>query len=103
MIKLEIIQMQPLDMIAMTPSGTIGLSCVHIAQLMTHQATYTIPINLQSCYKPLVILQRVTKSHKAHILSYDVFKKLHNTVFVDIGLKAFSEMSYRNRNFLLSH
>ena len=65
----------------MTPSRTIGLSCVHFAQLMTHQAAYAIPINLQSRYRPLVILERVNKSQKAHIPSHDVFKKLHNTVF----------------------
>ena len=49
--------------------------CVHIAQLMTHLAMYTIPFTLQLCYKPLGILQRVTKSEKAHILSHDGLKK----------------------------
>ena len=71
MIKLKICQKQPFDIIAMTPRGTLGLCCVHIAQLMTHPAIYTLPFTLQLCYKPLGILQRVTKSQKAHISSHD--------------------------------
>ena len=71
MIKLEICQKQPFDIITMTPRGTLGLCCVHIAQLMTHPAIYTLPFTLQLCYKPLGILQRVTKSQKAHISSHD--------------------------------
>ena len=34
----------------------------HIVQLMTHPAIYTQPFTLQLRYKPLGILQRVTKS-----------------------------------------
>ena len=79
MITLEICQKQSFDIIAMTPRGTLGLCCVHIAQLMTHLAIYTLPFTLQLCYKPLGILQRVTKSQKVHISSHDVLqKKLHN-------------------------
>ena len=62
----------------MTPRGTLGLCCVHIAQLMTHPAVYTLPLTLQLCYKPLGILQRVTKSQKVHISSHDILPKLHN-------------------------
>ena len=58
---------KPFDIIAMTPRGTLGLCCVHISQLMTHPAVYTLPFTLQLCYKPLGILQRVTKSQKVHI------------------------------------
>ena len=65
----------------MTPRGTLGLCCVHIAQLMTHPAVYTLPFTLQLCYKPLGILQRVTKCQKVHI-SIHVLQKLHNIVFV---------------------
>ena len=61
MIILEIRQKQPFDIIAMTPRGTAGLCCVHIAQLMTHNAIYTFSFILQLCYYPLGILQRVTK------------------------------------------
>ena len=61
----------------MTPRGTLGLCCVHIAQLMTHPAVYTLPFTLQLCYKSLGILQRVTKSQKVHISSHDVLKKSH--------------------------
>ena len=35
MITLEICQKQPSDIITMTPRGTLGLSFVHIDQLMT--------------------------------------------------------------------
>ena len=56
----------------MTPRGTFGLSCVHIAQLVTHPAVCTLPFNLQLCYKPLGMLQKVTKSQKVRISSHDV-------------------------------
>ena len=52
--------------------------CFHIAQLMTHLAIYTLPFTLQLCYKPLGILQRVTKSQKVHISIPDGLQKLHN-------------------------
>ena len=72
MIILKICQKQPFDIKAMTPRGTLGLSCVHIAQLMTHLAIYTLLFTLQLCYKPFGILQRVTKSQKLHTSSHDV-------------------------------
>ena len=56
---------------------TLGLCCVHIAQLMTHPAVYTLPFTWQLCYKPLRILQRVTKSQKVHVSSHDVLLKSH--------------------------
>ena len=55
----------------MTPRGTLGLCCVHIAQLMTHTVTYTLPFTMQLCYKPLGILQRVTKGQRVHISSHN--------------------------------
>ena len=61
----------------MTPRGTLGLCCVHIAKLMTHSAVYTLPFTLQLCYKLPDILQRVTKSQKIHISSHD---GLHNFI-----------------------
>ena len=73
---LEICQKQPFDIIAMTPRGTLGLYCVHIAQLMTHPVVYTLPFTLQLCYKALGILQRATKSQKVHISSHDGLQKL---------------------------
>ena len=75
---LEICQKEPFDIIAMTPRGTLGLRCVHIAQLMTHPAIYTLPFTLQLCYKPLGIQQRVTKGQKVHISSNEKLQKLHN-------------------------
>ena len=59
----------------MTPRGTLRLCCVHIAQLMTLPAEYTLLFALQLCYKPLGILQRVTKSQEVHISSHDVLPK----------------------------
>ena len=76
MVILEICQ-QPFDIIAMTTRGTLGLRCAHIVQLMTHPAIYALPFTLQLCYKPLGILQRVTKSQKVHISSHGELQKLH--------------------------
>ena len=81
MIISEICQKNHFDIIAMTPRGTLGLCCVHIAQLVTHLAIYTLLFTLQLCYKPLGILQRVTKSQKVHISSHDKLQKLRNINF----------------------
>ena len=81
MIILEICQKQPFHIIAMLPKGTLGVCCAHIAQLMTHPAIYALPFTLQVCYKPLGILQRITKSQKVHISSLDKLQKLHNINF----------------------
>ena len=77
----------------MTPKGTLGLCCVHIAQLMTHPAIYTLPFTLLSCYKPLGILQGVTKSQKVHISSHDGLKNFTTSNFFDIGLKTYQRRS----------
>ena len=53
------------------------MCCAHIAQLMTHLAIYAIPLTLQLCYKPLGILQRVTKSEK---VIYQVMMNFKNFV-----------------------
>ena len=71
MIIFNISQKQPFDIIVMTPRGTLGLCFVPIAQLVTHPAVYTLPFTLQLCYKPLDILQRVTKSQKVRVSSHD--------------------------------
>ena len=78
---LEICQEKLFDIIAMTPTGIRGLCCVHISQLMTHPIIYILPFTLQLCYKPLGILQRLTKSQKVHISSHDELQKLHNINF----------------------
>ena len=64
MVILEICQKQRLDITAMTPRGTLGLRCAHIAQLITYPAIYTLLFTLQLFYKPLDILQMATKNHK---------------------------------------
>ena len=93
--RLEICQKQPFDIIAMTPRGTLGLCCVHISQLVTHATVYTLPFTLQLSYKPLGILQRITKSH---VMMY--CKNFTTSTLLDIGVKVFSEWGYRNKNFL---
>ena len=67
----------------MTPRGTFGLCCVHIAQLMTHSTVYTLPFTLQlpCSSKPLSILQRVSKSQKVYISIHDILQNLHNIDF----------------------
>ena len=74
----------------MTPRGTLGLCCVHIAQLMTHPAVYTLPFTLQLCYKPLGILQRVAKSQKVHI-SIHVLQNLIALSLLDISPQVLSQ------------
>ena len=75
----------------MTPRGTLGLCFVYIAQLVTHPAVYTLPFTLQLCYKPLDILQRVTKSQKVHISSHEVLQKFHNINFACHKFEVFSD------------
>ena len=70
---LEICQTQPFHNIEITLRETFGLCCVHIAQLMTHLAVYTLLFTLHLCYKPLYILQRVTKSHNVHISRHHLY------------------------------
>ena len=91
MIILEIFQKQPFHIIAMSPKGTLGLCCAHIAQLLTHPAIYALPFTLQLCYKPLGILQRVTKSQKVHISSHDKLQNFITSTFLDNGPEVFSE------------
>ena len=69
----------------MTPRGTVGLYCVHIDQLITYPAVYTLLFTLQLCYKPLGILQRVTKSRKARISSHDGLQNFLLSTFLSIG------------------
>ena len=42
-------QKQPFEIIGVTPRGTLGLGCAHIAQLITHPAIYTLPFTLKFC------------------------------------------------------
>ena len=84
MITLEICQKQPFDIKTMTPRGTLGLCCVHVAQLMTNRAVYTLPFTLQLYYKPPDILKRVTKIQKVHISSHEVLQKSHTCDYRDI-------------------
>ena len=65
----------------MTPRRIIGLCSVHTAQLMTHQAIYTLLFTLQLCYKPLGVMQRVTKNQKVLISSHEGLKTLLNINF----------------------
>ena len=95
MITLEICLWDPFDIIAMTPRGSLGLCCVHIAQLMTHPAFthYRLPVML------LGILQGVIKSQKVHISSHDGLKKLHNIKFAWHRPQNLPEKEHSSRNF----
>ena len=99
MVILEILQKQPFDIIAMTPGGTLGLCCAHIAQLITHSAIYKLPFTLQLCYKPLGILQRVTKSQKVHISRHDELQKLHNINFPGYRSQSFLRQGLEKQEF----
>ena len=88
-------------LLTVTPRGPLGLYRGHIAQLMTHPAIYTIPFTLQLCYKPLGILQRVTKSQKVHISNHDGLGKLHNINFVWHRSQGFPERKHNSRNVSL--
>ena len=57
-----------------------------------------LPFNLPLCYKPLGILQRVTKSQKVHISSHDGLKKLHNINFAWHRSQSFPEKERSSRN-----
>ena len=91
MITLEICQKQPFDIIAMTPRGTLGLCCVHIAELMTHPADYTLPFTLQLRYKPLGILERVTKVKRFMYQVMMHYKHFITSASLDIGPETFSK------------
>ena len=102
----KIFEKQLFDIIARTPRGALGLCCVHITQLMTHLAVYTLPFTLQLCYKPLGLCQervtkrvwqRVSKSQKVHVSSHDVLKKLHNTDFACHRSQVFSQLLYEKQ------
>ena len=71
----------------MIPRATVGLCCVYIDQLITYLAVYTLLFTLQLYYKPLAILQRVTKSRKAHISSHDGLQNFLTSTFLTIGLR----------------
>ena len=55
----------------MKPRGTFGLCCFNIAQLMTHSTLQKRLFTLQLCYKPLGILQRITKTQKVRRSRHD--------------------------------
>ena len=56
-------------------------------------------VYLAVCYKPLGILQRVTKSQKVHISHHDGFEKLHNISFVWHRSQGFPEREQSSTNF----
>ena len=85
----------------MTRRETLGLRSVHIDQLMTSPALYTIQFTLQLYYKPLGILQRVTKSQKFHISNHDILENVHNINFVRYRSQGFPEREQSSRNFPL--
>ena len=81
----------------MAPRENLGLCCVHIAQVMTHPAIYTLLFTFQLCYKPLGTLQRVTKSLKVRISR----KNFITSALLEIGPKM-SQMRSRVAEISLS-
>ena len=75
----------------MTPRQTLGLCCVHIAQIVIHPAVYTLPFTLQPCYRPLGILQRVTKSQNVTCQVMTYCKNFTTLTLLDIGPQVFSK------------
>ena len=66
---------------------TPRLCCVHIDQLITYPAVYTLLFTLQLSYKRYGILQRVTKSRKAHISNHDGLQNFLTSTFLTIAPK----------------
>ena len=81
----------------MAPSGTFALSCICIVQLMTHTAIHTLPFALQLCYKPLSILQRVTKSLKVHISNHNRFYITRQKIIFARNTKKVTENWFCNK------
>ena len=57
---------------------------------------YALPFTLQLCYKPLGILQTVTKSQKVHISRHDLLQKSHTCLF---GIYWWTFKNPKNQNF----
>ena len=83
-------QKRPFDVKAITPRGTLGFCCFHIAQIMTHHAIYTLPFTFQLRYKVLGILQRMINSLKgSYIKSWCILKSINFKVstLLDISMR----------------
>ena len=91
---------KPFDIKAIIPRGILELFCVHIPQLMTYPAVYTLPFTLQLCYKPLGISKRVTKSQK-FIYQIMMYCKNLTSGLLDIGWRSSQSGGRENGNFLL--
>ena len=82
---------------------TLWLWCVHIAQLMTHPSGSTLLFTLQSCYKPLGVMQRVAKSLKVYFSIHDILQNFPTSYLLNIGLGVPPEWWRSNRNLSFSH
>ena len=82
---------------------TLWLWCVHIAQLMTHPSGSTLLFALQSCYKPLGVLQRVSKSLKVHFSIHDIFQIFSTWFLLNISPGVLPEWGRSNRDLSFSH
>ena len=65
---------------------------------MTHPTIYTTLFTLQLCYKPLGILQRVTKSQKLHISNHDGLDNILSINFFWHRSQGFPEREQISRN-----
>ena len=67
---------------------------VPFLQLKILPAIYTLLFTLHVCYKPLGILQRVTRSQKIHISSHDGLQNFITSTFLNISPMV-SQSEYR--------
>ena len=88
--------------IELIPRKTVGLCWVHIDQLITYPAVYTLLFTLQLCYKPLGTLQRVKESKSSHIKSWWI-TKLFNINFSYHRSKGFQEWRQSIGNLFFPH
>ena len=63
----------------------------------------TLLFTLQSCYKPLGVMQRVAKSLKVYFSIHDILQNFPTSYLLNIGLGVPSEWGRSNRNLSFSH
>ena len=63
----------------------------------------TLLFTLQSCYKPLGVMQRVAKSLKVYFSIHDILQNFPTSYLLNIGLGVPPEWGRSNRNLSFSH
>ena len=83
----------------MTPRGTLGLCCVHISQLMTYLAIYTLASWHTTEGNKVKKVHRVLQSQKNHRSNHDGLEKRPNIKFARHRSHNFAEKEQSSRNF----